>query len=72
MGGLYAVRETGYQMAPMTELLFPAAVKVQGLSKSYGRKNALDRVNLEMSAGRVTAILGHNGAGRDLGTQWSR
>jgi len=48
---------------------FPA-VRVRGLSKTYGgpgNKKALDSVSLELHAGRVTAILGHNGAGEESG-----
>ena len=48
-----------------------AAVSVSHLSKMYGdwgasgyvAVRALDDVTLEFTAGRVTAILGHNGAG---------
>ena len=46
------------------------AVKVRGLSKVFygspglgGTRVALDSVDLDLHAGRVMAILGHNGAG---------
>lgn len=49
-----------------------AVVKVRALSKVYGEwgsaagggAKALDKVTLGFAAGRVTAILGHNGAGK--------
>jgi ABC-2 type transport system ATP-binding protein len=37
---------------------------VQGLSKAYGSRQALDGVNLEVAAGEITALLGRNGAGK--------
>ena len=37
---------------------------VQGLSKAYGSRHALDAVNLEVAAGEITALLGRNGAGK--------
>jgi ABC-2 type transport system ATP-binding protein len=36
----------------------------RGLVKSYGSKRALNGVDLEISAGGITAILGSNGAGK--------
>jgi ABC-2 type transport system ATP-binding protein len=37
---------------------------VQGLSKAYGSRQALDSVDLEVAAGEITALLGRNGAGK--------
>jgi ABC-2 type transport system ATP-binding protein len=37
---------------------------VQGLSKAYGSRRALDAVDLEVAAGEITALLGRNGAGK--------
>ncbi len=39
-------------------------LEVRGLSKSYGSRRALDRVDLEVAAGEITALLGRNGAGK--------
>ena len=36
----------------------------KGLSKSFGRKKALDGLDLEAAAGEVTGILGRNGSGK--------
>jgi heme exporter protein A len=41
-----------------------AALRVEGVSKSYGRQRALIGVDLELQPGRLTALLGHNGAGK--------
>jgi ABC-2 type transport system ATP-binding protein len=37
---------------------------VQGLSKAYGSRQALDAVSLEVAAGEIMALLGRNGAGK--------
>jgi hypothetical protein len=41
-----------------------AAVRVNAVSKSYGSVHALQPVSFEMARGEVTALLGHNGAGK--------
>ncbi|MCT2593837.1 ABC transporter ATP-binding protein [Streptomyces sp. N2-109] len=40
------------------------AVEVAGLVKRYGRKAAVDGLDLTVAAGSVTAVLGPNGAGK--------
>jgi ABC-2 type transport system ATP-binding protein len=37
---------------------------VQGLSKAYGSRQALDAVDLDVAPGEITALLGRNGAGK--------
>lgn len=44
--------------------LTPAALRVAGVSKSFGAVRALRNVSLEFRAGQVTALLGENGAGK--------
>jgi len=44
--------------------LTPAALRVAGVSKSFGAVRALRDVSLEFRAGQVTALLGENGAGK--------
>ncbi|OMQ15062.1 ABC transporter ATP-binding protein, partial [Modestobacter sp. VKM Ac-2676] len=39
-------------------------VTIRGLSKRYGATLALDDVDLDIAAGEVHALLGHNGAGK--------
>jgi ABC-2 type transport system ATP-binding protein len=39
-------------------------LKVQGLSKAYGPRQALDSVDLEVVRGEISALLGRNGAGK--------
>ncbi|MBK0417722.1 ABC transporter ATP-binding protein [Leucobacter sp. CSA1] len=41
-----------------------AAVRVEGLHKRYGRKIAVEDVNLRVGSGEVFGILGANGAGK--------
>jgi len=42
----------------------PAALRVAGLSKTYGDVVALDDVDLEIERGQILGLLGHNGAGK--------
>ena len=42
----------------------PIAVRMTGISKSFGGIRALDRVDFEVRAGEVHALLGGNGAGK--------
>ena len=39
-------------------------LECRGLSKNFGRKRALDNVNLKVSAGRIVGLLGKNGSGK--------
>jgi ABC-type multidrug transport system ATPase subunit len=39
-------------------------IELSGLAKSYDGTKALDRVSLEINAGRIVAVLGANGAGK--------
>jgi ABC-type multidrug transport system ATPase subunit len=41
-----------------------ATIEASGLSKRYGRTNALDGLDLIAERGQVTALLGPNGAGK--------
>jgi branched-chain amino acid transport system ATP-binding protein len=41
-----------------------AALRVSGLSAGYGGFRILDGLDLELAAGRITAIVGSNGAGK--------
>ena len=41
-----------------------AAVRMTGISKSFGGVRALEGVDLEIMPGEVHALLGGNGAGR--------
>lgn len=44
--------------------LTPAALRVVGVSKSFGAVHALRDVSLSFESGKVTALLGENGAGK--------
>lgn len=39
-------------------------IQAKGLSKSYGDFRALDRVDLDIAAGRIVGLIGPNGAGK--------
>jgi heme exporter protein A len=40
------------------------AVRLIDVSRTFGRRRALNRVSLTVEAGTITALLGHNGAGK--------
>ena len=48
----------------MHKEVVPAAVRTVALTKRFGRRTALDRVDLEVPAGSVFGYLGPNGAGK--------
>ena len=39
-------------------------LKIEGLTKSYGDKKAVDSLNLHIQAGELYGFIGHNGAGK--------
>ncbi len=39
-------------------------VQCMGLTKTYGRKIALNQVNLNLERGRIIGLLGPNGSGK--------
>ncbi len=41
-----------------------AIIKAENLGKRYGRKVALDDINLEVESGRIVGLIGPNGAGK--------
>jgi branched-chain amino acid transport system ATP-binding protein len=41
-----------------------ALLYVRGLSRSFGRLQAVNNVGLDVTAGRITAVIGPNGAGK--------
>lgn len=41
-----------------------AAVRVRGLAKRYGAKQAVDGLDLDLATGEIVAVLGPNGAGK--------
>ncbi|XP_071508675.1 phospholipid-transporting ATPase ABCA3-like [Diadema antillarum] len=41
-----------------------AGVQIRGLTKTFGTKTAVDKLTLSMYEGQITALLGHNGAGK--------
>ena len=48
----------GLSPAPRT------AISTDGLARSYGTKQALSPLTLEVNAGEIFGLLGHNGAGK--------
>lgn len=46
------------------QALVGESIEVQGLVKKFGNKVAVDQLSLNIYKGHVTALLGHNGAGK--------
>lgn len=51
-------------MAPHTEQLTRAAVRLRGLTRSFGGRTVLDGIDLDIPAGQFVALLGHSGSGK--------
>ncbi|MGW7242509.1 ABC transporter ATP-binding protein [Streptomyces sp. NPDC054804] len=51
-------------MAPHTEQLTRPAVRLRGLTRSFGGRTVLDDIDLDLPAGQFTALLGHSGSGK--------
>ncbi|MEV7321631.1 ABC transporter ATP-binding protein [Streptomyces sp. NPDC093970] len=51
-------------MAPHTEQLTRPAVRLRGLTRSFGDRTVLDGIGLDLPAGQFTALLGHSGSGK--------
>src|SRR3977135_4234493 len=43
-----------------------SAIRVQGLSKSFGEQKVLDGVDLEVARGETLAVLGRSGTGKSV------
>ncbi|XP_062389786.1 uncharacterized protein abca12 isoform X5 [Sardina pilchardus] len=61
-------KEKGNGIFPMHEdsefPAMPVGVALHGLTKTYGKRNAIQNLNLSFYEGHVTTLLGHNGAGK--------
>ena len=51
-------------MAPHTEQLTRPAVHLGGLTRSFGSRVVLDRIDLDIPPGQFVALLGHSGSGK--------
>ncbi|MFD8818147.1 ABC transporter ATP-binding protein [Streptomyces sp. NPDC059627] len=51
-------------MAPHTEQLARPAVRLRGLTRTFGDRTVLDDIDLDLPAGQFTALLGHSGSGK--------
>jgi len=51
-------------MATHTEQLTPPAVRISGLTRSFGARTVLDGIDLDIPAGQFVALLGHSGSGK--------
>src|SRR5690606_11434541 len=45
-------------------LQMSVSLKVSGLAAGYGKKRVVDGIDLEVPAGGIVLLLGHNGAGK--------
>jgi len=56
--------QAGSEAMLMNTSVMPSAISCQGLSVSYGEKEVLSRLSVEIPEGSMTAIIGPNGAGK--------
>lgn len=56
--------KAGNEAMPAKTAVPPSAISCQGLSVSYGEKEVLSRLSVEIPEGSMTAIIGPNGAGK--------
>ena len=56
------LRQPDHTLAPTAA--GSAVLRLRGVSKAYGATQALDRVDLDLRAGEVLALMGANGAGK--------
>ncbi|EJN02382.1 amino acid ABC transporter permease/ATP-binding protein [Phyllobacterium sp. YR531] len=61
---LKPVSKTEAPRESFTQWRAPGAVRIHGVSKSFGQLKVLDNVRLDIKAGSVTAILGPSGSGK--------
>jgi ABC-type multidrug transport system ATPase subunit len=59
----YAFDAAGKMPAPLALGLMPL-FEIDGLTKRYGKKTAVDGVSFDVRAGEIVALLGPNGAGK--------
>jgi polar amino acid transport system ATP-binding protein/polar amino acid transport system permease protein len=59
-----SVPKTGTRNPSFNQWRAPGAVKIHGVSKSFGQFKVLDDVRIDIRAGSVTAILGPSGSGK--------
>ncbi|MFI9761379.1 ABC transporter ATP-binding protein [Streptomyces sp. NPDC051963] len=50
--------------SPRTSVGDPTAIRVEGLTKRYGRRTAVEDLSFTVETGRVTGFFGPNGAGK--------
>lgn len=59
-----SVPKAGAPRASFAQWRAPGAIRIHGVSKSFGQLKVLDNVRLDIKAGSVTAILGPSGSGK--------
>lgn len=59
-----SVPKAGTSKSSFTQWRAPGAIRIHGVSKSFGLLKVLDNVRLDIKAGSVTAILGPSGSGK--------
>ena len=61
---LVSTGQPSHDPPPSSELARPTLLRVEAVSKRFGRLTAVDAIDLHVSAGESLALLGPNGAGK--------
>lgn len=58
------IEDNGGKVIEKTPQNLQVGIKVENLTKKYGRNTAVDKLSMKVLKDQITVLLGHNGAGK--------